>query len=358
MTEEIGAHPATLFDGVSARRHQVAVKQNAGGLVIVFEEGEADSVPFADLKIAAPPNRNRIIKPKIAGWRLDFVDAIPADIASHLSKEGRYGGLIDKIGLWPAAAGFAAVSACAVLAAYMAPAIIAPLISYETEKQIGQGLVGDMAYATCHTKEGDAALAKLLRQIGVAKEDKITIQMVKTMVPNAAALPGNRMVVFSGILRLTEDPDSLAGVLAHEYGHIKKRHVMQALIRELGISTIFAASSGSAPQQLLQAGALKYSRDAEEEADRFAIEQLGAANISTESVAEFFKELSLGEPEGEWFDFFSTHPQSAKRAKKFAAEVKKGHSYKPALSEGEWNAIVDMCSLDEKAKELFEIDGF
>ena len=64
---------------------------------------------------------------------------------------------------------------------------------------------------------------------------------------NAAALPGGYIVVFKPAITET-DPDALAGVLAHEIAHVRRRHVTEALIRELGIGALIRCSPAtSAP---------------------------------------------------------------------------------------------------------------
>ena len=69
---------------------------------------------------------------------------------------------------------------------------------------------------------------------------------------NAAALPGGYIVVFKPAITET-NPDALAGVLAHEVAHVRRRHVAEALIREFGIGAIDpddgAATSARTPSR-------------------------------------------------------------------------------------------------------------
>ena len=76
---------------------------------------------------------------------------------------------------------------------------------------------------------------------------------------NAAALPGGYIVVFKPAITET-NPDALAGVLAHEVAHVRRRHVTEALIRELGIGALvrmFAGNIGANAEQIVS---LSYTR--------------------------------------------------------------------------------------------------
>ena len=102
---------------------------------------------------------------------------------------------------------------------------------------------------------------------------------------NAFALPGGTVVLTDQMVALARDDRELLGVLAHEVGHVSRRHGLRQLVQAMGVSalalalfgdvTVLSSLTGLAPQ-LLQAG---YSRDMEREADAFARAWLVRAGI-------------------------------------------------------------------------------
>src|SRR5438067_12903258 len=96
-------------------------------------------------------------------------------------------------------------------------------------------------------------------------------------LPNAFALPGGRVYVLSGLLAQAQSPDELAGVLAHEFGHVVRRDGLRRLIRDGGTSFLVGLMFGDVTGSgvVLMAGRIvlsaSHTRAAEEEADAFAV---------------------------------------------------------------------------------------
>lgn len=346
-------YPAALFDGHSGRRHAVTVAVTAAGLSIVPEDGTAATVPFAELeRLPASPGGERLARRWRPGWRLDFAEGVPAELAARLPRPARYGGWIDRFGLARVVVVCGLVSAGLVALVLTAPRWLAPLVPMAAERRIGDALVGDFAESTCHTPAGDAALAALVRRVDLPGSEPVRPQVLKFGMVNAVALPGNRLVLFSGLLDDLKDPDAVAGVVAHELGHARKRHVMQAMLREFGLATLLAGASGAVPGQVIQVGGLHYTREAEAEADAFARERLAAAAISPLPTAQFFDRIAAQEPGGEWTAMLESHPASAARARAFRAALRPGQAYRPALTPAEWQALARICRDDPKAKPV------
>ena len=102
-------------------------------------------------------------------------------------------------------------------------------------------------------------------------------------IPNAFALPGGMIYLFNGLLAKAENPDEIAGILAHEFGHLSHRDGTRNLIYNGGMSfligLLFGDITGSgalifASRSLVTAS---YSREAEQDADTFAIEAMQQA---------------------------------------------------------------------------------
>ena len=133
--------------------------------------------------------------------------------------------------------------------------------------------------------------------------------------------------------------------MAHEIAHVRRRHVTEALIRELGIGALirlFAGDIGANAQQIVS---LSYSRDNEAEADADAIAMLKRAGISPKPTAELFEQFAEEQGEGSSYsaEFLQSHPLSGGRAERFAASFDPAARYSPALTRAQADALFDVC---------------
>jgi Zn-dependent protease with chaperone function len=345
---------AWLYDGDTALRHPVEAEREGANLRIRFEDGDTLSLPPLSLIHIEERSGHQVYgRPEMQGWRLGIPAADVAGLAEVLPRPQRYGRFIDRVGLVPAVAGFLAVSAALVFAGTRMPEWLAPHIPAAWEKQYGDALVGDLGGKYCNGAGGQAALNKLAAKLSPAARG-LDIRVVKIDMVNAAALPGGTIIIFEELLSESDKPEDVAGVLAHELAHVERRHVTQAMIRDLGfglVVSVFGGNTGGNINGLLSAG---YSRGSEREADGDAIIKLRAAGIDPLPTAEFFKKLSAQEAKlgrvAESLSYISTHPMSAERQKAFADSRDKGRVYAPALSRDEWEALFNICFNDPKRK--------
>ena len=117
---------------------------------------------------------------------------------------------------------------------------------------------------------------------------------------NAFALPGGIIVVNSGLINATRRPEQLAGVLAHEIQHVEQRHSLQAVIKDLGLRSLWILATGDAGGSLmgraaLELTALTFSRDAELQADARAFDTLVGNGVDPDGLTEFFRLLTQHE---------------------------------------------------------------
>jgi predicted Zn-dependent protease len=177
--------------------------------------------------------------------------------------------------------------------------------------------------------------------------------LIDVSIFNAAALPGGQIVIFDGALKETKDPDAMAGILAHEIAHVRRRHVTQALIRELGIGALirlFAGDVGANAEQLVS---LSYTRSNEYEADGDAIDALRRSQIDPRPTAELFKLLDKEDgPELGASEFLNSHPASGDRARRFAAAYRKGTAYSPTLSAADYKAMRTACPAKRESEKI------
>ena len=160
------------------------------------------------------------------------------------------------------------------------------------------------------------------------------IKVVDTDEVNAFALPGGYLYVNRGLISIAATESELAGVVAHEIGHVAGRHGAKTLTRQLGFEIILGMISGRnasgvrrAASQLAGVGGilsmLHYSRQAEREADALAVVNLREAGYDPGGVATFFEkllEINDREP-GALASLFATHPPSRERVENTRKQI-------------------------------------
>ena len=166
-----------------------------------------------------------------------------------------------------------------------------------------------------------------------------TFKVVKKRSINAFALPGGFVYVHTGLIAAADTEMELAGVLGHEIGHVSGRHHSEQLakMQAVGIgSTILGGilvgvtgrtDVAAAATQLASAGAyMKFSRDAEREADRLGAQMLYRSGINPRGMVTFFEKLEKqrnerGQGTSDIEVFFSTHPTPMERRANVSALI-------------------------------------
>lgn len=349
--------PLTLwhYDGVSALRRSPSLEVADDGFYLTDEEGH--SGPFAWNALQARDAVGGDAVYGLAGtpgWRLGFSGTIPGDIRDRLPSGERYGRLVDRFGLVPATIAFAVVAAIVVVAVMKAPGLIAPLVPPSWEARMGDAMVGDFGGRLCDGPGGQAALDAMVRRIAPTGQ-RLDVRVANVDMVNAVALPGGKIIIFRKLLDGAKSADEVAGVLGHEIGHVENRDVMQALLRQTGLSVLMMGTSGDAGGYFNALLSATYSRDAESKADGSAIAALSAADISPRPTAAFFERLaglekSLGKT-ATALSYVSSHPLSVERERRFSGSAVAGKAYRPALTAQQWTALKQICSADPDVAE-------
>jgi hypothetical protein len=176
-----------------------------------------------------------------------------------------------------------------------------------------------------------------------AKDYPYSFTLINEESINAFALPGGPIFVHTDLLKAADNEAQLAGVLAHEIAHVALRHgTNQAskanLVQLPAVLAGAAIGSGSVLAQLGQLGLgfglnsllLKYSRDAERQADALGARLMARAGYNPLEMAHVFEKLEAqggsSAPE-----FLSSHPNPGNRVKAVQAEIQ-------ALPQSEYHA--------------------
>src|SRR5262245_34152790 len=144
---------------------------------------------------------------------------------------------------------------------------------------------------------------------------------------NAFALPGGPTFVNRGLLEAVHSEDELAGVMAHEISHVALRHgthqASKAYIAQAGLGGLggLLGQESAATAQVvnviggvgLNALFLKYSRDAESEADAMGAQIMAKSGYDPNAMADFFEVLRKQGDQSKVATFFSDHPAPADR---------------------------------------------
>jgi predicted Zn-dependent protease len=178
-----------------------------------------------------------------------------------------------------------------------------------------------------------------------------TFTVLDDTAVNAFALPGGFIYVTRGILALMNTEGELAGVLGHEIGHVTARHSVEQISRQqvanfgLLLGSVVAPElqqMGGALQQSVGLLLLKYSRDAERQADDLGVRYMSRNGYAPGELAEILN--SLGRTEraqggGSTPDFLSTHPNPGERVQRIRASLR-GAGAPPAGKPSDRSAFV------------------
>ena len=180
----------------------------------------------------------------------------------------------------------------------------------------------------------DAATVNYINQLGqrIAQANdprglRYTFYVVNSAQINAFAVPGGYIYVNRGVIERASNESELAGVLAHEIGHVVERHSIEQLERAQGANTLLSILYGAVLQRnpgTLEGAAVQgigsavfagYSRDAEREADAVANGYLTRVGISPRGLPTFFAKLLEERQRNpsaveQWF---ATHPTTQER---------------------------------------------
>ena len=227
---------------------------------------------------------------------------------------------------------------CSLATGVMVRSLVAR-VPVEWEEKFGRMKVEEMsggpgpANYSNQVAQLDALAAPLLKAVPLRKT-KVEFHIVEDAEPNAFALPGGYVMVNTGLLALTERPEELLGVLAHELAHVTQRHLERKIISAAGpllIFGVFFHSRDSLLDVLGKGSGLMvlqgFSKEFETEADEVGWQYLVAANIDPRGMTSMFRKLKAYEESqshhGSVPQAFQSHPLLEKRIARLEAKWKK-----------------------------------
>ncbi len=224
--------------------------------------------------------------------------------------------------------------------------VVAPLVPQSVVDAVGAEMIKETADqgAFCNAPKGRAALESLAQRLASHAPDRdFRVYVSEQEVVNAFAAPGGHIVIYQPIIAQADSPDEVAGVLAHEMGHVVEDHPTRGLVEAVGYGIFSAMTPGGDDTKQVARSLLTnhYSRNDELDADRRGVEMLNAAGVDSRGLFSFFERIkNAGEDVPGAVEFLSTHPSGETRRENLEEVAVEGAA---AMSEDEWAALQAIC---------------
>lgn len=332
---------ATFYDGQSTKRHQVTLSWD-GGEIAVSGDGIARSYAVGELRIDDGLGKIR--------RTVRFPDGAVAETSDErfvdaLQRRQGTGTFFKNVRRWEMSLpwAFAALALTllvsfgfiryglpylAAKAAFALPPATEKLMGSETLQILDRVVFKPSKVPV----EKQKALSRLFFSITAGQEEgrewRLEFRSAPEVGANAFALPSGIVVITDGLVDLAKTDDEIAGVMAHEIGHVNQRHALRHLLQNSATVLLVATLTGdltsisslaaTMPTVLIDA---KYSRDYEREADDAAVAYLKKRGIPVQVYAEMlgrldaahWKDRETGKALG---DLLSTHPEMKERVQR------------------------------------------
>lgn len=360
---------ASYFSGETARETAVKLSRNGDDIEFLGRDQPFTRWSVGGMRViqaSQPGLAARLSHSESPGSRLlihdaAFVAALMVD--NKRLKAGYRFFHLGKVLGW-AAAVVALFTAIGYVAIGVLPQKVAYILPDNWRNSAGEQVVKSLIEDAkrCQTKEGSEAIAAMVQALAEGSNDlpPISVEVYNLPVLNAFAAPGGRIIITHELIKEASTPAEITGVLAHEIGHVANRHPEVQLIRVAGLQVLIGAISGNTGGDIVSgtaglAALLRYSREAETEADLYARETMAAGNVDTMGLKSFFEKLlkleardkpsnnstrkSVFERIG---NVFSTHPGTEERIKEIKP-LPYGQIPITVMSESQWRALKSIC---------------
>ena len=192
----------------------------------------------------------------------------------------------------------------------------------------------------------------------------ITCQVIEGETPNAFALPGGFIFIYTGLLKIADEEDETAAAIAHEIAHVAARHMTKqatksAIVNAASIPVSILLGGGPAAVLARQGAGLgvpavflHFTRKDETEADYLGLQYMYAAGYDPNGAISIFEKLqSLQRKKpGTISQIFSTHPMDADRIQRTEKEIGKILPDKPEY-------VVNTSDYTEMRDRLLRLEG-
>jgi Zn-dependent protease with chaperone function len=358
------------FDGQTSVRHDVGVTLGASGLEIAGRDGRLLAQwPYDQIEaLAAPDSVLRLGRRGSA--TLERLEITDPQFAASIDARALH---VDRTGLrqrrqrirvigWSVAA----TASLLLVAWFGVPAIaerLAPLLPAGIERKLGDAVdlqvralldssrlgAGFECGNLDSEKPGRAAFDKLMQRLHAAAALPLPPRsfVVRRPEANALALPGGKIYVFRGLIEKADTADEVAGVIAHELGHVAHRDGSKAVLQAGGLSFLFGMLLGDfvgggavvfAAKSVLQSS---YSREAEAAADAYGAALMTKAGGNARALASMLDKIGGATEPG--MKILLDHPETKARITAIN-RLAAARPTAPLLDASEWAALQRICA--------------
>jgi Zn-dependent protease with chaperone function len=320
---------ALLYDGKSSKEHEVVIDFTKEKRVIIDSHGIDVSINEVEIE-SRLGNTPRVIE-FVNGIRCksrenDKIDQILKEFGLSKSKAYKIesslgltlGSVLVTIGfIW-----FMLTTGSTYTANILASILPASTLTEVSEVTMNQLEDGYLRPSKLSDRQERIIQEHFDKLVDGERGYKLHFRSSPKMGPNAFALPSGDIVLTDQLVALSQDDEfrDILGVLAHEKGHVVKKHSLRIAIKT-GISGAIigyitgdvSVLASTIPTILINSS---YSREFEHEADVHAVKELKDMNISTKYIATLFEELEKkqgGEENATVMSMFASHPLTSQR---------------------------------------------
>jgi Zn-dependent protease with chaperone function len=263
----------------------------------------------------------------------------------------------------------AATASLLLVAVWGVPRIateLAPLVPYSVERKLGVAIERQVRASlagrqtgsafecgnSANERAGRAAFDKLMDRLETAAALPFPLKALVVRLPeaNAIALPGGYIYVFQGLIDDAKTPDELAGVIAHEIGHVAHRDGTRSVLQTAGLSLLFGMLLGDfvgggavvlAAKTILQT---RYTREVENAADAHSVVLMKKIDGDPRALGAILQRIAGTSHPGP--KILADHPDTRDRVARIdaVAGAAPGAPTRPLLTRSEWAALKNICS--------------
>ena len=221
------------------------------------------------------------------------------------------------------------------------------------------------------------SIGRRLQRTSERPEPPFAFVVLDSPAVNAFALPGGYIHVTRGLMALANDEAELAGVIAHEIGHVTARHTAErysrGLVAGLGAAILGAVSDSETVGDIARIGAgayvQGYSRSQELEADMLGVRYLSRSSFDATAMSSFLQAMGAESDLAKWIagrrgedplaGLFASHPRTADRVKAAAdaARAQFGGDRARAIYLGKIDGMIYGDSPEERVVRIIEVSA-
>jgi len=361
---------AIYFDGITSARHDVFIQADENELRVIDADWRLlEEWPYAELRRQSAPDgvlrlgrRGATVLARLE-VRDEALAAAIEDRAVSLDRGGaRARQLRRKVLVWS----FAAAASLIVTGIFGVPALtsrLIPFVPISMEQKLGKAVDKRVRSAidarrrgaafecgnTADEMPGRAALNKLIGELTAVADLPLPLRVdvVRRAEPNAFALPGGRIYVYEGLIAKAQTPDELAGVLAHEIGHVAHRDGTRTVLQAAGLSFLFGMMLGDfvgggavviAARVVLKSS---YSRHVEAAADTYSVDLMTKAGGDPRALSVILARIVGDKKRG--MKILENHPDTKDRITAINA-IAISSKTSPLLDAADWSALKRICA--------------